>query len=67
MRKLAELWDIDGDYHLRVEVGAFQRTLGIADPRQAEDAASYEVIEVLRKIVRLADENRIQLEAELPR
>jgi len=59
-RKLAELWEIDGDYHIRVEVGAFQRSLGVTSKYQAEEIASYEVIEVLRKIVQESDAGQIQ-------
>jgi hypothetical protein len=63
-RKLAEVWDENGDYHLRVEVGAFQRQF-TGDPRTAEDIASFEVIEVLRKIVAEADAERLEHRVEL--
>ena len=59
-RKLAELWEIDGDYHIRVEVGAFQRSLGASSKAQAEEIASFEVIEVLRKIVTDSDAGQIR-------
>lgn len=63
-RKLAEIWELeDGNYYLRVEVGAFQRQF-TSDKRKAEDIASYEVIEILRKIVRESDTNKIQILTE---
>lgn len=62
-RKLAEVWDENGDYHLRVEVGAFQRQF-TGDPRTAEDIASFEVIEVLRKIVAEADAATLEYRAD---
>ena len=58
-RKLAEIWDDNGAYHLRVEVGAFQRQF-TGDPRTMEEIASYEVIEVLRKLVALADAQQLE-------
>jgi hypothetical protein len=66
-RKLAELWEVDGGYHLRVVVGAFQPSL-TDDPAAAEQYASYEAIEVLRKIVADSDANRVEYRAdsELP-
>lgn len=61
-RLLAELWEnAQGDYHIRVMVGAFQRKLGIHDPAQAEQAATYEAIEVLRKIVAEFDSGEVRL------
>jgi hypothetical protein len=63
-RKLAEVWETDGDYHLRIEVGAFQRELGAQDPVTAENVATFEVIEVLRKIVAEADADRLELKIE---
>ena len=64
-RKLAELWEIDGDYHIRIEVGAFQRELGADSRDKAEEIASFEVIEVLRKIVGDSDAANIRTEHEL--
>jgi len=58
-RKLAEIWQVDEGYHLRVEVGAFQRQL-TDDPVKAEEFASFEAIEVLRKIVRDHDRNELE-------
>jgi hypothetical protein len=66
-RKLAELWEIDGDYHIRIEVGAFQRELGANSRDKAEEIASFEVIEVLRKIVAESDAANIRIERDLPR
>jgi hypothetical protein len=62
-RKLAELWEVDGDYQIRVMVGAFQRHL-TPDPAQGEDLATYEVVEVLRKIVADFDANRVQIASD---
>ena len=62
-RKLAELWEVDSGYHIRVVVGAFQRAF-TADPSSAEEIAEFEVIEVLRKIVRDADANRLEYRAD---
>lgn len=63
-RKLAEIWDVDGGYHLRVEVGAFQRQLGATDRRTAAEVAEYEAIEVLRKMVADYDSGQITYTTE---
>ena len=63
IRKLAELWEVDGDYQIRVEVGAFQRAL-TSDAATAEQLASFEVVEVLRKIVQDADGGLIEHRAD---
>lgn len=62
-RKLAELWDVGGDYQIRVMVGAFQRSL-TPDAAQGEDLATYEVIEVLRKIVGDFDAGEAQVASD---
>ena len=59
-RKLCEILEVDGDYHLRIEVGAFQRGLGATSRAKAEEIASFEVIEVLRKLVADSDASNIQ-------
>lgn len=59
-RKLAEVWEIDNDYQIRVIVGAFQRNF-TSDSAKAEDIATYEMIEVLRKIVTDFDANKVQI------
>jgi hypothetical protein len=63
-RKLAELWEVGGDYQIRVIVGAFQRELGATDPSQAEEMAQFEMIEVLRKIVADFDADEIQVRSD---
>jgi len=64
-RKLAELWEVDGDYHVRVIVGAFQRqALGAVDPSQAEEMAQFEMIEVLRKIVADFDADQVEVRSD---
>ena len=63
IRKLAEIWEVDDDYQLRVAVGAFQRGL-TANVGTAEEIASFEVIEVLRKIVEESDAQRLQYRAD---
>ncbi len=60
-RKLAELWEMEsGDYELKVEVGAFQfgftKNVG-----EAENFATYEIVEVMRKIVSEADSNKMRV------
>ena len=62
-RKLAEIWEVDDGYHLRVEVGAFQRRF-TADAAKAEEFASYEVIEILRKILREHDANALEYRSD---
>jgi hypothetical protein len=62
-RKLAEIWQVGDDYQLRVIVGAFQRQF-TGKPDVAEDVASFEAIEVLRKIVADADGGRVRLAAD---
>lgn len=62
-RKLAELWLVGKDYQIRVMVGAFQRHL-TPDPSQAEDLATYEVVEVLRKIVADFDSSEVQIASD---
>lgn len=59
-RKLAELWLVGNDYQIRVMVGEFQRHL-TPDPAQGQDLATYEVVEVLRKLVADFDANEVQI------
>jgi len=62
-RKLAEIWAVGKDYQLRVIVGAFQRGF-TANPATAEEIASYEVIEILRKILREHDANALEYRSD---
>ncbi len=62
-RKLAEIWEVDEGYHLRVEVGAFQRGL-TSDSAKAEEYAAFEVIEVLREILRKHDANVLEYRSD---
>lgn len=66
-RKLAEIWEIEGGYYLRVDVGAFEHRF---TAKPALERATYEVVEVLRKIVadvdanKIVDGNRIELRSD---
>jgi len=62
-RKLAEIWAVGKDYQLRVVVGAFQRGL-TPDAVTAEQIATYEVMELLRKILREHDANTLELRSD---
>lgn len=62
-RKLAELWLVGHDYQIRVMVGEFQRHL-TADAARGEELATYEVVEVLRKIVNDFDANRVEVASD---
>lgn len=62
-RKLAELWEVGGDYQIRIMVGEFQRHL-TPDAAEGEDIATYEVVEVLRKIVVDFDADRVQVTSD---
>jgi len=62
-RKLAEIWAVGNGYHLRVIFGAFQRQF-TADPAKAEDFAMFEVIEILRKILREHDANALEYRSD---
>lgn len=65
-RKIAELWLIDGNYHLLAIVSGFHVNLARGNQELAELAATYEIIESLRKIVAESDSKRIQIEKEIP-
>jgi len=62
-RKLAEIWAVGNDYQLRVMVGAFQRGL-TANPATAEEIATFEIVEVLRKILREHDANALEYRSD---
>lgn len=65
-RKLAEIWEIDGNYHVEIHVSDYHLELTRGNEAQAEMASTYECIEALRKIVQMSDDNNVRLEKELP-
>ena len=58
-RKLAEIWEVNGDYHLRVNVDIpTLRLLGARSPQEADSMARFEVVEVMRHLLALMDDDQ---------